>query len=577
MKYLYTLLAFAILSVSAFAQNENGSFSFTNEATTYQQDFNTYLGTLESLPEFFSVTWDVDREEEPFTGVGDFNTSDPDEAYGGFSAFSAESGSYSFGIREREPVDLRNARLFFTFTNDTDQPISQFEVSYDVEAWFIGDRRNRLRLKYDTLIESDERDTFEEDIFSTDNPSTATEVGIKVNGSLEEHRTTVSGLVDITTIEKEEDIFFEPLAPGETAYFRWQFSNADGDGGSLRSGLAINNLSITAVIETDEPSDSFSFTNDVKSFSEDFNDYRGSFATLPSFFSVTWDVDREEAVFTGVGDFNTSDPEVDYGGFSAFTAGDGDYSFGIREREPVDLRDARLFFTFTNDTDEPISVFDISYDVEAWFIGDRRNRLRLKFDTMIDSEDRDTFEEDIFSTDNPSSVTEVGTKVNGSLEENRVTVSGLVDITTIEKEEDIFFEPLAPGETAYFRWQFSNADDDGGSLRSGLAINNFSISIADDTNIDQPTQVPTAIELNQNYPNPFNPTTTISFTLPQTDQVRLSVYNIQGQLVATLLNEQRSSGNHFVTFDASALSSGVYLYRLETGNQSFVKKMTLIK
>lgn len=577
MKYLYTLLAFMIMSINAFAQDGNGSFSFTNEATTYQQDFNEYLGTLETLPAFFSVTWDEGRVENPFTGIGDFETSNPDEAYGGFSAFSATEDSYSFGIRERAPIDLRDARLFFTFTNNTDQPISQFEVSYDVEAWFIGDRRNRIRLKFDTMVESEDRDTFEEDLFSTDNPSAATEAGSKVNGSLTENRTTVSGLVDITTVDQGDGTFFEPLAPGETAYFRWQFSNADGDGGSLRSGLAINNLTISAVIETDEPGDSFSFTNEAKTYTQNFNNYRGSFATLPTFFSLTWDNDRTDNPFTGVGDFETSDSDEAYGGFTAYTAGDGDYSFGIREREPVDLRDARLFFTFTNNTDEPISTFDVSYDVEAWFIGDRRNRLRLKFDTIIESEDRDTFDEDVFSTDNPSAETEVGAKVNGSLAENRTTVSSLVDITTLDRGDGVFFEPLAPGETAYFRWQFSNADGDGGSLRSGLAINNLVISISNVTSTERGADVPGKVALDQNYPNPFNPATTISFTLPQTEYVQLSVYNIQGQLVATLVNEQRSSGSHHVTFNAENLSSGLYLYRLQAGSQSITKKMMLVK
>ncbi|TVQ75627.1 MAG: hypothetical protein EA363_00235, partial [Balneolaceae bacterium] len=216
----------------------------------------------------------------------------------------------------------------------------------------------------------------------------------------------------------------------------------------------------------------FSFTNDLMTYTQDFNDYRGSRATLPEFFSVTWD-DRIDNPFTGVGDFDTSDPDEAYGGFAAYTAGDGDYSFGIRERAPVDLRDGRLFFAFTNNTDQPISKFEVSYDVEAWFIGDRRNRLRLKYDD--DPEDPESFDEDIFSTDNPSSETTVGTKVNGSLAENRTTVSGTVDITALERD-GVAFEPLAPGETAWFRWQFSNADGDGGSLRSGLAVNNLVIT-----------------------------------------------------------------------------------------------------
>lgn len=580
---LVILISFS-LSMQAVAQQagDYSSFSFTNDVKTFEQNFNDYRGTAATLPAFMMVTWD-DRIDDPFTGVGDFDTSDPETSYGGFTAYTSGSGDYSFGIREREPVNLRDARLFFSFTNNTDEPISVFEVSYDVEAWFIGDRRNRIRLKFDTMLESDDRDTFEVDLISTDNPSSVETPNTKVNGALEENRVSVSEIIDITTINDGTGEFFEALQPGETAYFRWQFSNlAAGESGSLRSGLAINNVAVN-VVEEDIPNPvqpRFSFTNDNKTYEENFNDYRGSEETLNEFLFVDWDETRIANPFTGVGDFETSDVETSYGGFTAYTSGGGDYSFGIRERVPVDLRDSRLFFAFTNDTDEPISVFEVSYDVEAWFIGDRRNRLRLKFDTEIESETRDTFEEDIFSTDNPSSEQTPGTKVNGALEENRVNVSGLVDITTLVKDDDTgeTFEPLQPGETAYFRWQFSNTDGDGGSLRSGLAINNLVISVFDgDTSIETGAGLPESFVLRQNYPNPFNPATQISFTLPQTTDISLNVYNIQGQRVATLAQGTTQAGTHHISFDASNLASGVYVYRLQAGNEVRVKKMTLIK
>ncbi len=571
MKYSISILTLLLVPLCAKAQSENERFSFTNSDVTYTQDFNEYRGSLETLPDFFSVTWDEGRTGDPFTGVGDFATSDPGQAYGGFTAFTAGDDDYSFGIRERAPIDLRDSRLFFAFTNNTDQPVSEFEVSYDVEAWFIGDRRNRIRLKYDN--DPEDPNSFDEDIFSTDNPSSETTPGTKVNGSLAENRTTVSGIVDITSLERG-GVAFEPIAPGETAYFRWQFSNADGDGGSLRSGLAINNVVITAVIETEEPGDYFSFTNDITAYTQDFNEYRGSLATLPPFFSVSWDEGRTAEPFTGVGDFETSDPDGAYGGFAAYTAGIDDYSFGIRERAPVDLRDGRLFFAFINNRDEPISEFEVSYDVEAWFIGDRRNRIRLKYDN--DPEDPDSFDEDIFSTDNPSSETTPGTKVNGSLAENRTTVSGIVDITALERG-GVAFEPIAPGEAAYFRWQFSNADGDDGALRSGLAINNVVVSLAEPTSAEPGADIPLKVTLEQNYPNPFNPATNISFTLAQTEHVQLHVYNIQGQRVATLVNGQRGSGIHNVTFNAESLASGLYMYRLQTGSTLITKKMMLVK
>ena len=88
---------------------------------------------------------------------------------------------------------------------------------------------------------------------------------------------------------------------------------------------------------------------------------------------------------------------------------------------------------------------------------------------------------------------------------------------------------------------------------------------------------PQLFELNQNYPNPFNPTTNISFSIRNRGHVKLEVFNMLGQNVATLIDAPRMEGKHNVTFDARNLSSGVYLYRLTTDSFVRTMKMNLIK
>ncbi len=83
--------------------------------------------------------------------------------------------------------------------------------------------------------------------------------------------------------------------------------------------------------------------------------------------------------------------------------------------------------------------------------------------------------------------------------------------------------------------------------------------------------------LSQNYPNPFNPQTTISFSLPEASDVTLTVFNVSGQEVATLVNGNLSAGSHTVNFDGASLTSGVYLYRLTAGSFTAQKKMVLMK
>jgi len=89
--------------------------------------------------------------------------------------------------------------------------------------------------------------------------------------------------------------------------------------------------------------------------------------------------------------------------------------------------------------------------------------------------------------------------------------------------------------------------------------------------------LPEAFTISQNYPNPFNPSTVISYQVPANADVRIEVFNMLGQSVALLVNEQKAAGSHTVSFNASEFSSGMYIYRIQSIGFSQSRKMLLIK
>jgi hypothetical protein len=95
--------------------------------------------------------------------------------------------------------------------------------------------------------------------------------------------------------------------------------------------------------------------------------------------------------------------------------------------------------------------------------------------------------------------------------------------------------------------------------------------------IDHNPTVADRFSLAQNYPNPFNPSTTIRYTLPGTEFVTVRIFNLLGQQVETLVNQQQTAGEYTIHYDASRLSSGLYFYQLHAGNFTEVRKMLLLK
>ncbi|MCR9131872.1 MAG: BspA family leucine-rich repeat surface protein [bacterium] len=114
-------------------------------------------------------------------------------------------------------------------------------------------------------------------------------------------------------------------------------------------------------------------------------------------------------------------------------------------------------------------------------------------------------------------------------------------------------------------------DDFGWTFTDGGLADSTSVSNEVDKSLSA------GFSLEQNYPNPFNPSTNIEYSIPVASKVAIDVYNLTGQKVASLVNGTRMAGKHSVRFDASGLSSGIYIYRIQAGEFNQTKRMTLIK
>ncbi|MGM0546455.1 MAG: lamin tail domain-containing protein [Bacteroidota bacterium] len=136
-------------------------------------------------------------------------------------------------------------------------------------------------------------------------------------------------------------------------------------------------------------------------------------------------------------------------------------------------------------------------------------------------------------------------------------------------------------------YQFAVSSDDGEDASEKQTLlnkrnssqENSRFILAVDPNLDEMEsgEIPESVKLNPNYPNPFNPTTTIPYELAEDAEVKLTVWNMIGQKVATLVDGMVDAGSHEETWNASNMPSGIYIARFEVGGEVFTRKMTLIK
>jgi endo-1,4-beta-xylanase len=153
---------------------------------------------------------------------------------------------------------------------------------------------------------------------------------------------------------------------------------------------------------------------------------------------------------------------------------------------------------------------------------------------------------------------------------NNIFSPALVD--TLVSDTLVRLKPLDSNTRYYWRVSAMNDFGEGGYSATATFVTSDQILA-----VEEPARLPAAFMLQQNYPNPFNPSTAIEYDLPIGTNVRIVVYDLIGRETVELVNEEKEAGHHSVTFNAGALPSGVYFYRLSTREFSAVRKLMLMK
>jgi hypothetical protein len=177
----------------------------------------------------------------------------------------------------------------------------------------------------------------------------------------------------------------------------------------------------------------------------------------------------------------------------------------------------------------------------------------------LESGDNFVFNSNFFDNEASNQLTDLRNAASGTSTSMMKTLSTFTDAgwdfvgEAANGTEDIWdIDPMINDGYPYLYWITTGIEDDNETL-------------------------PQEIQLSQNYPNPFNPETKITFSIPSAQDVKLTVYNSNGQLVRKLINEKLSAGKHSKQFNGESLNSGIYFYTLQTGDKKLTRKMLLIK